>query len=297
MTKRIASLLAGLTMTAALAATLPGSVTLAARPPYNPYRGLETASGQIGMVLGQNQFLLTLSNGDVLAINLNPRTRVTDEMTPGTAGSTGTTSPTTPTSSFGAFASGEYAVVHYRFAPTTGAVAVAVTLSSAPVATGKPHRLSGLVTEVGSGSFVLEGANGASFTVTLLPTTRLYTQQATATGSMGLSVGDFATALVRSGAGINDAVTVTYGTRPYGARTYGIFGTVTGVSGQELTLGLRNGASRTVHILPTATVTLNGQPSSLTALAADDTVHLIGSLFQNTFYAYEVEASTVVGNG
>lgn len=299
MTRRLRRFAFCLALVAAFGSALPGGMTLAARRPYRPYtpyRGTQSASGQISMVLGSSQFVLSLADGNALAVNLTASTRVTDELASGSGTGTpsGATTPTTTATA--AFSSGEYAVVHYRFTPAAGAVALSVTLSTAPVATGKPHRLNGLVTGVGSGSFVLEGPGGANWTITLLPTTRVYTQEAATSGTLAIAVGDFATAIVRSGSGINDAVSVTYGSRPYGSRAEGMSGTVSGVSGQQLTLALPNGASRTVDVLPTATVTLNGQTSTLASLASGDSVRVLGSMFQSTFYAYEVQA-TSAANG
>lgn len=294
MKSRLLRLASCLSLVAAFGAAVPGGPTLAAHRPYRPsvpFGETQTASGQISMVLGSSQFVLSLADGNALAVNLAANTMVTDEIASAGSGASGgaTTATTTPTATL---SSGEYAVVRYRFTPAAGAVAVAVTLSTAPVATGKPHRVNGLVTDVGSGSFVLEGPGGASWTITLLPTTRIYTQGVATSGTLAIAVGDFATAIVRSGSGINDAVSVTYGSRPYGSRVQGMSGTVTGVSGQQLSLALPNGARRTVSVLPSATVTLNGQASTLAALASGDAARVLGSMFQSTFYAYEIRANS-----
>lgn len=298
MTRHASRFVAGFGLAAVLATLLTGATTLAAYAPRNRYAATDTASGQISMVLGSTRFVLTLADANALAVNLTARTRVTDKIAAASgSGTSGGAAPSTTTGS-GAFASGEYAVVHYRFTPAAGAVALAVTLSTAPVATGKPHRISGLVTAVGSGSFVLEDQGGASFTITLLAATRMYTRAATTGPSPQLAVGEFATVLVRSGAGINDAISVTYGSRPYSKRVQGLSGRVSAVSGSELTIALADGASRTVDVLPAARVTVNGQPASVQALLPGDLVRVVGSMFQSTFYAYEMEAmSTAATNG
>lgn len=288
MTGRLPRIVAsfGLGLTVAATAFVPGAQTFASRRPYAPPSLVQTASGQISMVLSPTEFVLALPNGDALAVNLRAQTRILNE----TAGNqVGTTS--TPASGGASFASGEYVAVHYVFAPATGAVASTVTLSTAPLATGRPHRLSGLVTAVGAGSFELEGAGGETWTVTFVASTRMYAKSYPSTPAAGIAVGDFATALVRSGPGINDALTVSYGNRPYGERTQGINGTLASLSGQSLNVMQPNGASRPVQVLPTATITLNGQIAALTSLNGGAHLHLVGSVFQGVFYAYIVQAT------
>ena len=280
----VASCALGFTIVAA--AVGPSAPTFAAGRPYAPPSVMQTASGQISMVLSPTEFVLALPDGDALAVNLSARTRILNE----TAGNqVGVTS--TPASGGTSFVSGEFVAVHYVFAPATGAVASTVTLSTAPLATGRPHRLSGLVTAVGSGSFELEGAGGETWTITLVASTRMFAKSYPSTPAAGIGVGDFATALVRSGPGINDALTVSYGNRPYGERTQGINGTLASLSGQSLSVTQPNGATRAVQVLPTATITLNGQIAGLTSIGGGAHLHLVGSVFQGVFYAYIVQAT------
>lgn len=283
----------GLLSVLAIGMSLAAPAYAAPRDQRNDHRGAikvlpaynVQSEGQISAAISPNEFVIALAGGDALAVNTTASTRIVNDLSASTSTSTATTPAAVP-------AAGEYAVVTYHFDATQGAVASQVILSDAPIATGRPHRLDGMVTGVGNGSFTLEDASGVSFTIDTLPTTQM--RAVAGAGSTGaLAVGDFAQAWVRSGSGVNDATVVTYGTQPNGLGLRGqtVRGTVTAIAGQILTLQLGNGGLFAINVLPGARILVNGQVATLSQVTAQSRVTVQGIHFVGVYYATMVAAS------
>jgi hypothetical protein len=303
---------------AALALLLAGGALGAAAPTFAaprthvrvrvPARAVRLQSeGEVASVLSASQFVMDLADGNALALNVTPQTVIVNDVSSTAAGgstsaggsNSAATSPNQPASA--AIATGEYAVVTYHFTPATGAVADRIVLSTAPLPTGPVHHVRGMVTAVATGAFTLEAATGVSFTVDVLPTTRLRSIEsavgAPPTGATAatLAVGDFAEVWMRSGAGVNDAIEVNYGPDPIGLPHVAVRATVASVNGQSLALTLPDGGSLTVTVLGDARVRLNGQAATLAQLAAGDRVALDGVRFVGVYYVTAVDAHSATG--
>lgn len=288
----LSALALGLALTApTMAASRHGH---APKPPMIrlPIGGLKS-SGEIVDVLSTTQFVLAMPGGDDLAVNLTASTRVVNDTSAGSSSSAGAP-----------VATGEYAVVTYHFDAKTGAVASRVVLSTSPLPTGPVHHVAGMITAVGNGAFTLENASGVSFNVDILPATTMRWIAAGAAGTSAatttppLAVGDFASVAIRSAGAVNDATSVTYSNAPIGVKGHGtIKATVTGVSGNVLSLQLDNGGSLSVTVLPGAIVLLNGQAATLSQISANDAVRLQGVRFVGVYYATSVIATSAASGG
>ncbi len=251
------------------------------------------SSGTVADVLSASQFVLALSGGDVLAVNVAPSTTIVNDTTGATS-----TGPSA------AITTGAYALVTYHFDARTGAVASRIVLSTSPLPTGPVHHAHGMVTAVGTNTFTLENANGVSFTIAILPSTRMRWVESSAGSSPAaatmppLAVGDFAAVDMRSAGSAYDAVQVTYSTAPLGVRSHqAIQATVSAVSGSTLDLTLENGGTLSATVLPSALIELNGQAVSLTQIHSGDFVRVHGVHFVGVFYATTVVATSTSSAG
>lgn len=103
------------------------------------------SSGEVVDVLSGTPFVLAMQSGDVLAVNTLPTAAMVGDTTAERASGGSATTP--------AVATGEYALVTYRFDAGRGVVASRVVLAASPLATGPVHRVRDMVTAAVIGEF------------------------------------------------------------------------------------------------------------------------------------------------
>ena len=242
------------------------------RHTFSAYGKVDTVSGQA--------FVLTLNNGNLLAINVPIHMVVREGLA---------------VSSLSQMQAGDYAVVGYHFT-SGGLVARSASYDTAPMATGPVHVLLGRVAATGSGSFTLTLASGRSIQVAEMPGA-VFHSGAQLSSAASLAVGDFARVEVRSGNGVTDALSVQFAPGPVGLRIVRMVGTVTAAGASSLTLTTRSGASYAVTVPSNTVVSLAGATAAAASIPTGSSAVVLGSRFEGVFYAARVTATPPLRSG
>jgi hypothetical protein len=237
--------------------------------------GTMQAKGQVTDIM-PNAFILTLSNQDIIGLNVTHFTRFR-----GFATATASANP---------LADGQNVTVDYR---VTGSGDMALLVTLAGSVNGKPRNLRGMITNVSAQTLQMDLGGGATASLTLTPQTQ-YIPVGVPTTQAGQPPvpNDFAMVRAQEVNGVLDALVVRFGPRPWGIPASRARGTVEAVGNASLTLQLAPGVNLPVNILNQAVILLDGNAVQLGQIQDNMEVEVRGWRFDGAFYADWISAKS-----